>query len=138
MYLKVAGQAFDFPVAVAAGFLAAAAADFLGQLLFRRSILLTTRFSLCQRPLRFGRQPQLPDWVMQGAIIGLKEGARSSGGARGGYLTGALVVFQFTLAVVLLSGAGLMIRSFLKAQDEFSYLQPDQVLHARWNSVARR
>ena len=63
----------------------------------------------------------------------LKEGARSSGGARGGYLTGALVVFQFTLAVVLLSGAGLMIRSFLKAQDEFSYLQPDQVLHARWN-----
>lgn len=27
--------------------------------------------------LRFGRQPQLPDWVLKGAIIGLKEGERS-------------------------------------------------------------
>jgi sulfoquinovosidase len=26
---------------------------------------------------RFGRQPQLPEWVMTGAIIGLKDGARS-------------------------------------------------------------
>src|SRR5262249_55235427 len=39
----------------------------------------------------------------------LKEGARSSGGVRGGWLSGALVVLQFTLAVVLLSGAGLMM-----------------------------
>lgn len=27
--------------------------------------------------LRFGRQPQLPDWVYQGAILGLKDGANS-------------------------------------------------------------
>ena len=27
--------------------------------------------------LRFGRQPQLPQWVMRGAIIGLKDGERS-------------------------------------------------------------
>ena len=26
---------------------------------------------------RFGRQPQLPEWVLQGAVIGLKDGARS-------------------------------------------------------------
>ena len=26
---------------------------------------------------RFGRQPQLPDWVYQGAILGLKDGAKS-------------------------------------------------------------
>jgi len=26
---------------------------------------------------RFGRQPKLPDWVMQGAVVGLKDGARS-------------------------------------------------------------
>jgi alpha-glucosidase len=26
---------------------------------------------------RFGRQPTLPDWVLQGAIVGLKDGARS-------------------------------------------------------------
>jgi predicted permease len=61
----------------------------------------------------------------------LKEGARSAGGARGGLLTSVLVVFQFTLAVVLLSGAGLMMRSFLLAQEEFSYLNARQILHAR-------
>ena len=26
---------------------------------------------------RFGRQPPLPDWVLQGAVVGLKDGARS-------------------------------------------------------------
>jgi putative ABC transport system permease protein len=61
----------------------------------------------------------------------LKEGARSAGGRRGGYLSGALVVFQFALAVVLLSGAGLMIRSFLNAQDEFASVRAGQILHAR-------
>lgn len=30
-----------------------------------------------QLSARFGRQPPLPDWVMNGAIIGLKDGARS-------------------------------------------------------------
>jgi alpha-glucosidase len=29
--------------------------------------------------LRFGRQPPLPDWVLGGAILGLKDGARSFG-----------------------------------------------------------
>ena len=27
--------------------------------------------------LRFGRQPQLPEWVLHGAIVGLKDGAKS-------------------------------------------------------------
>jgi len=61
----------------------------------------------------------------------LKEGSRSSGGVRSGYLSGALVVFQFTLAVVLLSGAGLMIRSFLIAQNEFTGMNGAQVLTSR-------
>ena len=61
----------------------------------------------------------------------LKESARSSAGVRGGYLAGALVVFQFTLAVMLLSGAGLMIRSFLAAQREFSGMNAGQILTAR-------
>ncbi|MFN3515799.1 MAG: alpha-glucosidase [Novosphingobium sp.] len=30
-----------------------------------------------QLSTRFGRQPQLPDWVIGGAIVGLKDGARS-------------------------------------------------------------
>jgi predicted permease len=61
----------------------------------------------------------------------LKEGSRSSDSVRGGYLSGGLVVLQFTLAVVLLSGAGLMIRSFLRAQDEFAGMNTGRVLTGR-------
>jgi putative ABC transport system permease protein len=61
----------------------------------------------------------------------LKDGARGSSGGSGGYLSGALVVFQFTLAVVLLTGAGLMMRSFLRAQDEFSNLDGPKIMSSR-------
>jgi putative ABC transport system permease protein len=60
----------------------------------------------------------------------LKEG-RGLSGARGGYLSGTLVVLQFILAVALLSGAGLMVRSFLAAENEFSGIHGEQVLATR-------
>jgi predicted permease len=63
----------------------------------------------------------------------LKGVSRNSAGSRGGYLSGALVVAQFTLAVVLLSGAGLMMRSFLAAQNEFAFIDSEHILTARLN-----
>jgi predicted permease len=61
----------------------------------------------------------------------LKDGARGSGGRHGGYLSFALVVFQFALAVVLLCGAGLMLRSFYNAYDEYAGIPANDIFVAR-------
>jgi putative ABC transport system permease protein len=63
----------------------------------------------------------------------LKDGSRGVSGPRGGYLSGGLVIFQFILAVALLSGAGLMMRSFLIADNEFAGIHGEQVLATRVN-----
>ena len=43
----------------------------------------------------------------------LKEGAHSVGRRRGGWLSAGLVVFQFALTLVLLTGAGIFVRALL-------------------------
>ena len=59
----------------------------------------------------------------------LKDGGRgSSGGGRGKYLSGLLVVVEMSLAVVLLAGAGLMIRSFLHAYRGDIGIRNDNIL----------
>ena len=59
----------------------------------------------------------------------LKDGGRgSSGGGRGKYLSGLLVVVEMALAVVLLAGAGLMIRSFLNAYRGDIGIRNDNIL----------
>ena len=62
----------------------------------------------------------------------LKEGGRgASGGAQARYLSGALVVTEVALSIVLLVGAGLMIRSFLNTYGMTRELPADRFLVMR-------
>jgi hypothetical protein len=62
----------------------------------------------------------------------LKEGGRGSAGSgRGKYLAGFLVVTEMALAVVLLSGAGLMIRSFMNVYRAQIGVNPADMLTMR-------
>jgi putative ABC transport system permease protein len=62
----------------------------------------------------------------------LKEQSRgSSTGTRGRYLSGILVIAEMALAVVLLSGAGLMIRSFVNMYNMNTGVNPKNVLVMR-------
>ena len=61
----------------------------------------------------------------------LKDGGRGASGSRGKYLSGLLVVTEMALAVVLMAGAGLMIRSFLHAYRSNLGIQSANVLTMR-------
>ncbi len=61
----------------------------------------------------------------------LKEGARSVGKHRGGSLSGLLVIFQFALTLVLLTGAGVFMHSLLKNLSANRSVPADQLMTAR-------
>ncbi len=61
----------------------------------------------------------------------LKEGSRDSGSKGSGFMSGALVVLQFTLALVLLAGSGLFVRELLLQRASQEGLPLDSVLMAR-------
>jgi putative ABC transport system permease protein len=61
----------------------------------------------------------------------LKEGSRSSTGGRSGMFRNLFVVAEVSLALVLLVGAGLMIRSFMRLQSVETGFDPQNVLTMR-------
>lgn len=63
---------------------------------------------------------------------GLKEGGRgSSSGVRHHRLRSLLVVFEIVLALVLMAGAGLMVKGFRAGADSFPRLNPERVMTMR-------
>lgn len=61
----------------------------------------------------------------------LKDGAHSVAGHRGAWLSSALVVFQFALTLVLLTGAGIFVRSLLDRLAVNSFIPAERVTTAR-------
>lgn len=61
----------------------------------------------------------------------LQEGTRSVGDRRGGKLAAALVVFQFALTLVLLTGAGVFVHSLLRTLDSNQAVPSRQLMVAR-------
>jgi predicted permease len=61
----------------------------------------------------------------------LKDGARSVGKHRGGRLSGLLVIFQFALTLVLLTGAGVFVHSLLQNLAANPTVPSDQLMTAR-------
>jgi len=61
----------------------------------------------------------------------LKDGTRSAGRRREGWLTGVLVVFQFALTLVLLTGAGVFVRSLMSSLSTNPAIPAAQLTTAR-------
>jgi predicted permease len=68
----------------------------------------------------------------------LKEGTHSVAGHRGTWLSSALVVVQFALTLVLLTGAGIFVRSLLDRLAVNPFIPADQVTTARLDLPADR
>lgn len=82
--------------------------------------------------LLFGLMPAFDAarWARRGLSESMKEGGGSGAGSRGRRLRNALVVVEMSLALVLLTSAGLLIRSFLSLREVDLGLRPKQVLTA--------
>ena len=81
------------------------------------SVLLFTVVASLLCGLVFGVVPAL---TASGTSLtdSLKEGGRSGSGSRGNGMRGAFVVVEVALALVLLVGAGLLLRSFMRLLDQ--------------------
>ena len=90
-------------------------------------VLFFTLFISLATGLIFGLIPALTSSKLELHAV-LKEGGRSSTGRRANRVRSAMVVCEVALSLVLLVGAGLMIRTFGSIQDADAGLSPDGVL----------
>jgi putative ABC transport system permease protein len=95
----------------------------LGVLFFTFGVSLLTGLLFGLVPALQASRPDLND--------ALKEGGRGSTGGRSGTLRNAFIVAEVSLALVLLIGAGLMIRSFARLQSVETGLKAANVLTMR-------
>ncbi|MCM3902798.1 MAG: ABC transporter permease, partial [Pyrinomonadaceae bacterium] len=113
------------------------------QRLIPDGLVLSTKLNLDLQVLGFTLLLTLLTAVVFGLVpafqtskIDLNEALKQGGGrtglnAGGNRLRSAMVVSEVALALVLLIGAGLLIQTFLKLRDQYSGLQPQNILTLR-------
>ena len=94
-------------------------------------VLLFSLAAAVSTVLLFGLAPALQT-ARHDIVQPLRQsGKGAGGGSRGGGLRHGLIVVEIALSLVLLAGAGLLIRSFVKLQQVDLGLNPDNLLFAR-------
>jgi predicted permease len=100
-----------------------------GEIAVDANVLLFTLLASVLTGLIFGSLPALA--VGGNVVSSLKEGGQASPGRGRHRARSALVVTQVALSLVLLAGAGLMMRSFVKLLQVQPGFNPENVLAAR-------
>lgn len=100
------------------------------------SVLAYTAAVCIVSALLFGLAPAIRASAVE-LQNGLKDGGRGGSG-RMGWLSGALVVVQFALAVVLLTASGLLIRSFMAGHQINEWVPGAEILTGRVELPASR
>jgi putative ABC transport system permease protein len=91
------------------------------------AVLAFTAGSILLSAVLFGLAPALT--AAGGALTpSLKEGGRSGTASRGNRIRRAFVVVEVALALVLLAGAGLLVRSFVKLLDVDAGFDPSRIV----------
>jgi putative ABC transport system permease protein len=110
----------------------------LGEVHIDRTVLLVTLLIAIGTGIAFGIVPGLASGKVD-LTESLKEGGRgSTTGRRHNRLRNALVIGEVALALVLLTGAGLLLKSFVRLGDVNPGFNPEQVLTSEISLPALR